>query len=129
MKTLNVVCAIIIKDKKILACQRNYGEFKGLWEFPGGKIENGESNHEALTREINEELSLNINIHNHFETIYHEYPNFRLVMHAYICSIESGTLVTNEHNSIKWLSSNNLDSLTWLEADIILINKLKNYNF
>ena len=124
MKKLHVVAAIIKKDDKILATQRGYGEFKGLWEFPGGKIENGESKKEALIREIKEELNADIKIDKFALDIKWQYPDFYLYMSCYECSYESD-LKLLEHMDGKWLSKDELDSVQWIEADIKVVNYLK----
>ena len=129
MKTINVVAAIIIKDQKIFATQRGYGEFKNGWEFPGGKIENGESPEQALEREIREELDAKIRVGELFDTIEYDYPNFHLSMKCFLCSLISDQLTLREHEAAKWLTKENLSSVEWLPADITIIDKLKNLNF
>lgn len=125
MKTIQVVAAIIIQDEKVFATQRGYGEFKDGWEFPGGKIEKGESPQEALIREINEELNVSISVGQLLDTVEYDYPSFHLSMKCYLCAIESGELVLREHKNAKWLDKNNLYSVEWLPADISLIKKLE----
>ena len=129
MKTINVVAAIIIKDQKIFATQRGYGEFKNGWEFPGGKIESGESPEHALEREIREELDAKIRVGELFDTIEYDYPNFHLSMKCFLCSLISDQLTLREHDAAKWLTKENLSSVEWLPADITIIDKLKNLNF
>ena len=129
MKTINVVAAIIIKDQKIFATQRGYGEFKNGWEFPGGKIESGESPEYALEREIREELDAKIRVGELFDTIEYDYPNFHLSMKCFLCSLISDQLTLREHEAAKWLTKENLSSVEWLPADITIIDKLKNLNF
>ena len=129
MKTINVVAAIIIKDQKIFATQRGYGEFKNGWEFPGGKIESGESPEYALEREIREELDAKIRVGELFDTIEYDYPNFHLSMKCFLCSLISDQLTLREHEAAKWLTKENLSSVEWLPADITIIEKLKNLNF
>lgn len=129
MKTINVVAAIIIKDQKIFATQRGYGEFKNGWEFPGGKIENGESPEHALEREIREELDARIRVGELFDTIEYDYPNFHLSMKCFLCSLISDQLTLREHEAAKWLTKENLSSVEWLPADITIIDKLKSLNF
>lgn len=129
MKTINVVAAIIIKDQKIFATQRGYGEFKNGWEFPGGKIENGESPEHALEREIMEELDAKIRVGELFDTIEYDYPNFHLSMKCFLCSLISDQLTLREHEAAKWLTKENLSSVEWLPADITIIDKLKSLNF
>lgn len=128
MKTINVVAAIIVKDKKIFATQRGYGEFKDGWEFPGGKVEAGESPENALIREISEELATDIEVNKYFDTVEYDYPNFHLSMKCYLCSVISGELKLLEHESAKWLSQSELNSVDWLPADLDLIEKLKSAN-
>ena len=129
MKTINVVAAIIIKDQKIFATQRGYGEFKNGWEFPGGKIESGESPEYALEREIREELDAKIRVGELFETIEYDYPNFHLSMKCFLCSLISDQLTLREHEAAKWLTKENLSSVEWLPADLTIIDKLKSLNF
>ncbi len=127
MKTVNVVAAIIIKDKKIFATQRGYGEFKDGWEFPGGKVEKGEIPENAIVREIKEELDTEIKVKEYFDTVEYDYPNFHLSMKCYICSVLSGKLELLEHEAAKWLDKDSLDSIAWLPADLGLVDKLKDY--
>jgi len=124
MKQIEVVAAIIHKEDKIFATQRGYGEWKDWWEFPGGKIEAGETPEEALKREIREELSTEINVDEFLSTVEYDYPAFHLKMHCFWCHIESGSLVLKEHEAAKWLSMNNLDSVEWLPADIIVVKNI-----
>lgn len=127
MKTIEVVASIIHQDGKILATQRGYGDFKGLWEFPGGKIEPGETPEEALRREIREELNIDISVEKHICIVEHDYPNFHLTMHCYWCSIVQGELVLNEHQSARWLEKTEWESVEWLPADIVVVKELQNY--
>lgn len=127
MKTVNVVAAIIIKDKKIFATQRGYGEFKDGWEFPGGKVEQGEAPENAIVREIKEELDTVIEVIEYFDTVEYDYPNFHLSMKCYICTVVSGKLELLEHEAAKWLDKDSLDSVAWLPADLGLVDKLKDY--
>ena len=127
MKTIRVVAAIIIDDDKVFATQRGYGEFKDGWEFPGGKIDKGETPEEALVREIKEELDTEIEVINLLDTIEYDYPNFHLSMDCFICKIRSGTLVLKEHEAAKWLTKEELYSVDWLPADLGLIPKIKIY--
>lgn len=124
MKNVNVVAAIICDRDKIFATQRGYGEFKDGWEFPGGKIEDGESPQEALVREIKEELDTEIVVGDLFEIVEYDYPNFHLTMHCFKCSIISGDLVLKEHEAAKWLTKKQLNTVDWLPADKGLIDKL-----
>lgn len=125
MKKTKVVAAIIIDNDKILATQRGYGEFKGLWEFPGGKIENSESKEEALIREIKEELNGDIKIEKFALNIKFQYPSFFLDMDCYECTLNGGIELL-EHMNAKWLSKEELDSVEWIPADIDAVNYLKN---
>ncbi len=127
MKTVKVVAAIIIHDQKIFATQRGYGEFKDGWEFPGGKIEQGETSQEALVREIKEELDTEIEVKDFLETVEYDYPNFHLSMDCFFCTIKSGKLVLKEHEAAKWLTVDTLDSVNWLPADRGLIEAIKMY--
>lgn len=125
MKTIKVVAAIIIDNGKIFATQRGYGEFKDGWEFPGGKIEEGETPQEALIREIKEELDIEIEVGELLDTVEYDYPKFHLSMDCFICKIKSGKLVLKEHEAAKWLTEEALDSVEWLPADLRLVEKLK----
>ena len=127
MKTINVVAAIIIKDNKIFATQRGYGEFKDGWEFPGGKVEQGEAPENAIVREIKEELDTVIEVIEYFDTVEYDSPNFHLSMKCYICTVVSGKLELLEHEAAKWLDKDSLDSVAWLPADLGLVDKLKDY--
>ncbi|SCW57557.1 8-oxo-dGTP diphosphatase [Lachnospiraceae bacterium C10] len=130
MKTIRVAAAVIkASDDKaepiIFATQRGYGEFKGGWEFPGGKIEAGETPQEALQREIKEELDTEISVGEFIDTIEYDYPTFHLSMDCFWCQIISGDLVLKEHEAAKWLTKEKLDSVDWLPADITLIEKIR----
>ena len=125
MKTIEVVAAIIRKDHEIFATQRGYGEFKGMWEFPGGKIEPGEMPEEALVREIREELETEILVEKYLTEIDYDYPDFHLHMKCYLCAIKSGNLKLLEHSAAKWLTRETLDSVEWLPADITIIKMLR----
>lgn len=124
-KRIEVVAAIIQEGDKIFATQRGYGEFKDGWEFPGGKMEPGETPQKALVREIREELDTEIEVGKLVDTVEYDYPNFHLTMHCYLCTIKSGELVLKEHEAAKWLTKETLDSVDWLPADEGLIGKLK----
>ena len=124
MKTIEVVAAIIIKGDQVFATQRGYGDFKGWWEFPGGKIEAGECPQEALKREIVEELEAEIEVGNLLETVEWDYPAFHLTMHCFICSLKSESLHLNEHADSAWLTKDTLGSIKWLPADLILLDKI-----
>ena len=127
MKTIEVVAAIIIKEGRVFATQRGYGEFKGWWEFPGGKIESGEFPQEALKREVREELDAEIEVKELLETVEWDYPNFHLTMHCFICSLLSESLHLNEHEAATWLTLDTLNSVKWLPADEILLDKIAEY--
>ena len=124
MKELFVVAAIIKKDNKILATQRGYGEFEGLWEFPGGKIEEGETKEEALIREIKEELNADIIVEKFALDLEWQYPNFYLYMSCFECVLESDIELL-EHMGARWLSLDELDSVEWIQADIKAVNYIK----
>lgn len=117
MKRIEVVAAVICHEGLYLATQRGYGEYKDYWEFPGGKVEPGESREEALRREIREELDVDIQIDDFLVTVEHDYPTFHLVMHCYLCSLGAGRLVLKEHENSAWLGHDNLNTVAWLPAD------------
>ena len=125
MKTIRVVAAVIKNENKIFATARGYGEFKGQWKFPGGKIEAGETPQEALVREIKEELETTIQVGDLIDTIEHDYPTFHLSMDCYWCDIVEGELKLLEAESARWLSKEELYDVKWLPADILLIEKIK----
>lgn len=125
MKEIKVVAAIIQKENKILATKRGYGEFINMWEFPGGKIEPGETKEEALIREIKEELNIEINVDKFAVDIEYQYPNFYLFMSCFMCSIKEGSIELLEHNDGKWITKEELNTLNWLPADIDAVNYLK----
>ena len=125
MKHVEVVAAIIRKGDKIFATQRGYGEWKDWWEFPGGKMEVGETPEEALVREIREELSAEISVDEFLCTVEYDYPAFHLRMHCYLCSLMTDSLHLNEHEAAKWLTKNELHSVKWLPADVELISHLR----
>ena len=125
MKQIEVVAAIIRKGDKIFATQRGYGDFKDWWEFPGGKMEAGETPEEALKREIREELSTEISVDEFLCTVEYDYPAFHLTMHCFLCSLLTEALHLNEHEAAKWLSKDELDNVKWLPADIEVMELLK----
>ena len=125
MKTVHVVAAVIRKNDKIFATQRGYGEFKDGWEFPGGKIEEGETSEQALVREIKEELDTDIKVGKQIDTIEYDYPNFHLSMECFWCEIVKGGLELKEHEAARWLTRETLYSVDWLPADVSLIGKIK----
>ena len=124
-KTINVVAALIRDGKRVFATARGYGNYKGWWEFPGGKIEVGESPEDALVREIREELDSEISVDEYISTIEYDYPEFHLSMRCYWCSLISGNLVLKEAEDAKWLDVETIDSVKWLPADITLIDEIK----
>lgn len=125
MKIIRVAAAIIIHEDKIFATQRGYGQFKDGWEFPGGKIEQGETPQEALVREIQEELDSVVEVGELYETVEYDYPQFHLSMDCFLCRLKEGNLVLKEHKAARWLSREELDTVDWLPADIGLIQRLK----
>lgn len=126
MKTIRVVAAVIRKDDRIFATQRGYGEFKDGWEFPGGKIEQGETPQQALVREIREELETEIRVGDLIDTIEYDYPTFHLSMDCFWCEIVEGSLELKEHEAAKWLDRESLYTVDWLPADVGLVEKIKN---
>lgn len=127
MKTITVVAAATFHDNKFLITQRNDGDFKGLWEVPGGKIEASETHKEALIREIHEELNFTINPHTFLTTIDYQYPTFNLIMHVYVCNIVKGKPTLSEHSNLKWVTQEEISKVDWLPADVALIKPLYNY--
>ena len=129
MKTVNVVAAVIRDGNKIFATQRGYGEYKDGWEFPGGKIEQGETPQQALTREIREELDTQIIVGDLLTTIDYDYPKFHLRMQCFWCRIEDRTPVLKEHEDARWLDLEHIDSVDWLPADLTIIELIKEKMF
>ncbi|MCI2109178.1 MAG: (deoxy)nucleoside triphosphate pyrophosphohydrolase [Bacteroidales bacterium] len=125
LRRIEVVAALIREGDKILATQRGYGEYKDFWEFPGGKIEPGETPEAALKREIKEELATEIEINEYVGTVDYDYPDFHITLLLYLCTMVSGNLELLEHESAKWLLASELDSVSWLPADLEIIPKLK----
>ena len=117
MKRIEVVAAIIRRGDRIFATQRGYGEFEGWWEFPGGKMEPGETREDALVREIREELSAEIAIDKYLTTVEWDYPLFHLTLHCFLCSLVSESMHLNEHEAARWLTADELHSVRWLPAD------------
>lgn len=131
LKQIEVVAAVIVEDDKLLATQRGYGDFKGKWEFPGGKIEQGETHKEALVREIKEELNADIEVLMFLTKVEHDYEKFHLTMHTYVCSLKDKIEMVKhgdnefEHDNMVWLDEKHLDDVDWLPADIKVINAYK----
>lgn len=125
MKIIHVVAAIIEQDKRVLATQRGYGEFKGGWEFPGGKVESGETEEQALIREIHEELNARIAVNQHLCTVNYDYETFHLHMECYLCTLTENHIDLLEHTQARWLDKATIDSVNWLPADITIIEALK----
>lgn len=125
MKRIEVVAAVIVRDGEVLATRRGYGEWQGWWEFPGGKMEAGESPQDALRREIREELDAEIEVGQLLETVEWDYPSFHLTMHCFICSLVSGSMNLNEHEAAAWLTKENIGSVKWLPADEGLIGRIR----
>lgn len=125
METIRVVAAVICKDNKVFATARGYGEFKGMWEFPGGKIETGETPQEAIKREIVEELDTEIEVQECIDTIEYDYPSFHLSMTCFLCRIIAGNLKLKEAQEARWLTKDGLNSVRWLPADQMLISQVK----
>ena len=127
MNHYKVVAAIIINNNKILCVQRGVSKFEYVskkYEFPGGKVEPGETNVDAIIREIREELNINIIVNNEFLTVKHEYPDFKLTMHSFVCQTDDASLTLTEHIDYKWLGKNELDRLDWAAADLPIVDKL-----
>lgn len=127
MKTIDVVAAIIVKGTEILAMQRGYGEFEGGWEFPGGKVEQGETPEEAIVREIHEELNARISVQRFLTQVEHDYPTFHLSMKCFICTLDDPSFQLLEHHAAKWLDMQHIDIVDWLPADIKVVAALKQH--
>lgn len=125
LKTIEVVAAIIQDGDRYFATQRGYGDYKDWWEFPGGKVEAGETPEEALVREIQEELDTTIKVERFLTTVDWDYPKFHLTMHCYLCTVAEGDLTLREHEAAKWLTMDDIDSVNWLPADVLVVNALK----
>ena len=124
-KSISVVAAIIRRSQEVFATQRGYGDYKDWWEFPGGKIEEGETPEQALVREIREELSADIIVENYLTTVEYDYPEFHLTMACYWCSVLDGHLVLLEHEAARWLPLWDLRQVNWLPADLLVINAIE----
>ena len=122
--TVEVVAAVILDDGKILATQRGYGKWRGWWEFPGGKMQEGESREEALLRELKEEMDAAIVIDEYYTTVEYDYPDFHLTMHCYLCHLADGFFKLKEHEDARWLAPDQFDSVQWLPADTGLLQQL-----
>lgn len=129
MKYINVVAGLIYDGDKILITKRSGGEFDGMWEFPGGKIESGETHREALERELMEELSIGASMEQYLMTLTHQYETFHLTMHLYWTKIVSGTLTLNEHSDFKWISKEELKGVNWVPADVVVVERIIESNF
>ena len=125
MKTIHVVAAVIVDHGRVFATQRGYGDWKDYWEFPGGKIELGETPEEALRREIREELDTGIAVKEKITTIEYDYPEFHLSMECFLAEVTEGSLVLKEHEAARWLRNDELDTVRWLSADRTIIELLK----
>ena len=124
-KSIEVVAAVIMEQQRVFATQRGYGEWQGWWEFPGGKLEAGESPEAALRREILEELATHVEVGERLCTVAHDYPNFHLTMHCYLCRVVAGNLSLLEHNDSRWLNLSELEEVQWLPADVEVVELLK----
>ena len=124
MKNIKVVAAVIKENGRFLATQRGYGEFKGMWEFPGGKIENGENPEEALDREIFEELEISLKNVEFLCTVEYTYPTFHLSMDCFLCEIAAGQIKLTEHLSAAWLTIGEMDLMNWLPADVAVVRAI-----
>ncbi len=126
-KKIKVVAAIIRRENQIFATQRGYGNYKDWWEFPGGKIENGETPEEALIREIREELNTEISVDGFLVTVDYDYPEFHITMDCFWCRVKEGQLQLLEHEAAKWLPLNDLRQVNWLPADVIVVESIESY--
>ena len=125
MKTIEVVAGIIFDNGKVFATQRGYGNYKGWWEFPGGKIEEGETHQQALARELREELQIEVEVLDHIKTVECEYPEFRVILNCYETKIVSGEPVLLEHQSSRWLNAEELNNLMWLKSDLDILDDIR----
>lgn len=126
-KNVTVAAAVIVSDHRILAAQRDHGELAGGWEFPGGKVEPGETPIEACIREVKEEIDVTIADLKPFVSLEYEYPSFHMHLDTFTCTIAEGTPMVTEHRELRWLSANELDSVHWLPADVQVVNALRAY--
>lgn len=125
MKRIEVAAAIICKDGAILSTQRSYGNYAGFWEFPGGKIEPGETGEQAVVREIREEMGATVAVERSVAVVGYDYPEFHVTLHCYLCHVAEGKLELLEHSDAKWLTRTELDSVKWLGADIEVLEAIK----
>ncbi len=125
MKTIEVVAGVIVKDDMVFATARGYGEFKGWWEFPGGKMEVNETPQQALNRELREELAIDVKVERFIKTVEYDYPNFHLTMHCYFCLLQNNEEPKLlEHENAKWVTTNELNTLNWLPADVEVLDEV-----
>lgn len=129
MKTIEIAIALIIRNENgkraLFAARRNYGEYKGFWEFPGGKLEAGEMRDACIVREMREELSLDVSVEKAFETVEYDYPAFHLIMHCMLCAVTGGTMTLSVHDEARFLSKEKLYSVRWLPADFAVLKKIE----
>lgn len=125
MKSIHVAAAVITEGNRIFTACRGYGEFKGRWEFPGGKIKEGETPEDALRREIKEELAADIAVEDFLGTVNYDYPDFQLTMECFLCHVVGGTLTILEHSAFRWMEKAELDTIDWLPADRIAVEWVK----
>lgn len=125
MREIEVAAAIIIRDNKLLATERGYGDYKDWWEFPGGKLEAGETGEQALAREIREELDAEVRVGRLFCTVEHDYPKFHMTMYCYLCELISESITLVEHEAARWLTLDELETVKWLPSDVEIIDQLK----
>lgn len=125
MRNIEVAAALIIRDHKLLATERGYGDYKDWWEFPGGKLEPGETGEQAIAREIMEELDAEVRVGRLYCTVEHDYPRFHMKMYCYLCELVSDGITLIEHEAARWLSADELDSVQWLPSDVSIIAQLK----
>ena len=127
MINIEVCAAIIVKDRKVFIAQRNYGDFAGKWEFPGGKVKEGETGEECIKREIEEELGVEIEVVDFVSTIPHSYPKFSILLHSYLCKLKNNQIVLREHSAAKFVDIEELDGIDLLPADLSVLETLKRY--